>query len=58
MGYGPRFPFRGTRTPLVTWEWFFHGGSRCDRFDRMDRSVDRRGRMDFADPTFEEMARH
>jgi hypothetical protein len=39
-------------------EWFSHGGSRFDRFDRMDRSFDRRGRMDVANPTFEEMARH
>jgi hypothetical protein len=29
-------------------EWFSHGGSRFDR----------RGRMDVANPTFEEMARH
>jgi hypothetical protein len=42
----------------VRWEWFSHGGSRFDRFDRMDHSVDRRGRMDVANPTFEEMARH
>ena len=47
-GYGPRFPFRGTRTPPVRREWFSHGGS----------SFDRRGRMDVANPTFEEMARH
>jgi hypothetical protein len=39
-------------------EWFSHGGSRFDRFDRMDRSFDRRGRIDVANPTFEEMARH
>jgi hypothetical protein len=39
-------------------EWFPHGGSRFDRFDRMDRSVDRCGRMDVANPTFEEIARH
>jgi hypothetical protein len=57
-GYGPHFPFRGTRTPPVRREWFSHGGSRFDRFDRMDRSVDRRSRMYVANPTFEEMARH
>jgi hypothetical protein len=57
-GYGPRFPFRGTRTPSVRREWFYHGGSRFDSFDKMDRSFDRRGRMDVANPTFEEMARH
>jgi hypothetical protein len=57
-GYGPRFPFRGTCTPPVRRQWFSHGGSRFDRFDRMDRSFDRRGRMDVANPTFEEMARH
>jgi hypothetical protein len=51
-GYGPRFPFRGTRTPPVRPEWFSHGGSRFDRFDRMDRSFDRHGRMDVANPTF------
>jgi hypothetical protein len=56
--YGPRFPFRGTRTPPVRWEWFSHGGSRFDRFDRMDRCKDRQGRMNVANPTFEEMARH
>jgi hypothetical protein len=39
-------------------EWFSHGGPRSDRFDRMDRSFDRHGRMDVANPTFEEMARH
>jgi hypothetical protein len=52
------FLFCGTRTHLVRWEWFSHGGSRFDRFDTMDRSFDRRGRMDVANPTFEEMARH
>jgi hypothetical protein len=56
--YGPRFPFHGARTPLVRREWFSHGGSRFDRFDRMDRSFDRCGRMEVANPTFEEMARH
>jgi hypothetical protein len=56
--YGPRFPFRGTPTPLVRREWFSHGCSWFDRFDRMDRSFDRHGRMDVANPTFEEMARH
>jgi hypothetical protein len=57
-GYRPRFSFRGTRTPLVRQEWFSHGGSRFDRLDRMDRSFDRRGRLDVANPTFEEMAQH
>jgi hypothetical protein len=37
---------------------FSHGGSRFDRFYRMDRSFDRRGRMDVANPTFKEMAQH
>jgi hypothetical protein len=62
-GYGPRFPFCGTRTPFcgtrtppVRREWFSHGGSRFDRFDRMDHSFDRHGRLDVANPTFEEMA--
>jgi hypothetical protein len=27
-----------------------------DRFDRMDRSFDRHGRMNVANPTFEKMA--
>jgi hypothetical protein len=54
-GYGPCFPFRGTRTPPMRWEWCSHGGS---RFDRMDRCIDRQGRMNVANPTFEEMARH
>jgi hypothetical protein len=49
--------FRGTRTPLVRWEWFSHSGSRFDRVDRMDRIFDRRGRMSVTNPTFEEMAR-
>jgi hypothetical protein len=57
-GYGPCFPFHGTRTPPVRREWFTHGGSRFDRFDRIDRSFDRRVRMDVANPTFEEMTRH
>jgi hypothetical protein len=39
-------------------EWFSHGGSRFDRFNRMDCSFDRHGRMNVANPTFEEMARH
>jgi hypothetical protein len=39
-------------------EWFSHGGSKFDRFDRIDRSFDKRGRMDVTNPTFEEMARH
>jgi hypothetical protein len=39
-------------------EWFSHGGSRFDRFDRMDRCIDRQGRMNVANPTFDEMARH
>jgi hypothetical protein len=33
------------------------GRSRFDSFDRMDHSFDRQGRMDVANPTFEEMAR-
>jgi hypothetical protein len=37
-------------------EWFSHGGFRFDRFDRMDRSFDRRCRMDVSNPTFEKMA--
>jgi hypothetical protein len=57
-GYGPRFPFCGTRTPPLRREWFSHGDSRFDRFDRMDRSFDSRSRIDVANPTFEEMARH
>jgi hypothetical protein len=36
-------------------EWSSHGGS---RFDRMDRCIDRHDRMNVANPTFEEMARH
>jgi hypothetical protein len=54
-GYRPWSFFRGTRTPPVRREWFSHGGSRFDRFDMMDRSFDRRGRMSVANPTFEEM---
>jgi hypothetical protein len=57
-GYGPHFPYRGSRTPPMRREWFSHGGSRFDRFDKMDRSFDRRSRMDVANPTFEEMAQH
>jgi hypothetical protein len=57
-GYGPRSFFRGTRTPPVRREWFSHGGSRLDRFDRMDCGSDRHGMMDVANPTFEEMTRH
>jgi hypothetical protein len=56
--YGPHLPFRGTHTPPVRREWFSHGGSWFDRFDRMDRCIDRQGRMNVANPTFEEMARH
>jgi hypothetical protein len=36
-------------------KWSSHGGS---RFDRMDRCIDRHGRMNVANTTFEEMARH
>jgi hypothetical protein len=57
-GYGPCFSYHGSRTPPMGRELFSHGGSRFDRFDRMDRSFDRRGRIDIANPTFEEMARH
>jgi hypothetical protein len=42
----------------VRQEWFSHGGSRFDRFDRMDRCIDRQGRMNVSNPTFEKMARH
>jgi hypothetical protein len=56
-GYGPRCLFRGTRTPPMRQEWFSHGDSRFNRFNRMDRSFYRRGRIDLANPTFEEMAR-
>jgi hypothetical protein len=54
-GYRPRFPFRCSRTPPIEQEWSSHGGS---RFDRMDRCIDRHGRMNVANPIFDEMARH
>jgi hypothetical protein len=54
-GYGPRFPFHGSRTPPMEQEWSSHGGS---RFDSMDHCIDRHGRMNVANPTFEEMAQH
>jgi hypothetical protein len=54
-GYRPWSFFCGTRTPPVRRKWFSHGGSRFDRFDGMNRSFDRRGRMSVANPTFEEM---
>jgi hypothetical protein len=54
-GYEPLSFFHGTRTPPMRQEWFSHGGS---RFDRMDHCIDRHGRMNVANPTFEEMARH
>jgi hypothetical protein len=57
-GYGPYFSYHGSRTPPMRREWFSHGRSRFDSFDRMDRSFDRCGRIDVANPTFEEMARH
>jgi hypothetical protein len=57
-GYGPCFSYHGSRTPPMRREWFSHGGFRFDRFDRMDRSFDRSSRIDVANPTFEEMARH
>jgi hypothetical protein len=47
-----------TRTPPMRQEWFSHGGSRLDRFDRMDRSIDRHDRINVANPTFEKMSRH
>jgi hypothetical protein len=47
-GYRPRFLFRGSRIPPMRQEWLSHGGS----------SFDRRGRVDVANPTVEEMARH
>jgi hypothetical protein len=56
-GYRPRFPFCGTRTPQMRQKWSSHGGSRFDRFDRIDYYIDRHGRMNVANPTFEEMAR-
>jgi hypothetical protein len=55
-GYGPWSFFCGTRTPPMRQEWSSHGGSRFDSFDRMDRCIDRHGRMNVANPTFEEMA--
>jgi hypothetical protein len=55
-GYGPCFPYCGSRTPPMRREWFSHGSSRFDRFDRMDHGFDRHSRMDVANPTFEEMA--
>jgi hypothetical protein len=54
-GYRPRYPFRGSRTPPMGQEWSSHG---CSRFDKIDRCIDRHGRMHVANPTFEEMARH
>jgi hypothetical protein len=57
-GYRPWSFFRGTHTPPMRQEWSSHGGSRFNRFDRMDRCIDRHGRMNVANPTFEEMARH
>jgi hypothetical protein len=51
-GYGPLSFFRGTRTPPMRQECSSHGGSRFDRFDRMDRCIDRHGRMNVANPTF------
>jgi hypothetical protein len=54
-GYGPHFPFCGSRIPPMGQEWSSHGDS---RFDRMDRCIDRHGRMNVANPTFQEMARH
>jgi hypothetical protein len=54
-GYRPLSFFRVTRTPPMGQEWSSHGGS---RFDKMDRCIDRNGRMNVANPTFEEMARH
>jgi hypothetical protein len=53
--YGSLSFFRGTRTPPMRQEWSSHGGS---RFDRMDHCIDRHGRMNVTNPTFEEMARH
>ena len=46
-GYGPRLPFRGDRTPPARREKVQRGGS----FGMRDR-------MDVANPTFEQMARH
>jgi hypothetical protein len=39
-------------------EWFSRGGSRFDRLDIMDHSFDRHSKMDVANPSFEEIARH
>jgi hypothetical protein len=47
-GYGPCFPYCCIHTPPMRQEWFSHGVSRFDRHDRMN----------VANPTFEEMARH
>jgi hypothetical protein len=44
-GYEPRFPLRGARTPPVRHEVISRGGHSF-------------GRMNFANPTFEQMARH
>jgi hypothetical protein len=53
------FPFRGFGPPLVSEGWFPHNGSHGgSMFDRMDRCIDRHGRMNVANPTFKEMARH
>jgi hypothetical protein len=56
---GPRFSFCGFGPSLISEGRFphngYHGGS---RFDRMDRYIDRHGRINIANPTFEEMARH
>jgi hypothetical protein len=38
----------------VVFPWWFQ----FDRFDKMDHSFDRRGRMSVANPTFKEMAQH
>jgi hypothetical protein len=54
-GYRPHFPFRGSRSHPMGQEWSSHGGS---RFDKMDHWIDRHGRVNVANPTFEEMARH
>jgi hypothetical protein len=44
-GYGPRFPFRGARTPPTRREVISRGGHSF-------------GWMNFSNPTFEQMARH
>jgi hypothetical protein len=44
-GYEPRFPLHGTRTPPARREVFSRGGHSFDR-------------MDFANPTFEQLTRH